>query len=493
MVDDLEFGGKIVTVILTHHLQNPKRRNESKPPVPLKKVYEAVKRVGWCLKRGKGVCRCQEGGTGFSYGEEGYVAVVKEEEGCIATVGTPTLDVDEFGMHEMTDKEYKEYSRQIKESKGFDVMDFPKSFACGKIMPIINLNYHANHLKSLSELALKEYNEKEKTKLEFVKLVKANLEPCEGFQYYITFDVKDADAVDGPILTFQALVWDGIDEIEVVLCRLEITGLVVRFLEALDLPTRNCRGQRTLSRSLFSSSASRNEVVVEKSHTSQDEEHQDGNGEDDDLKSRIFRLRLPKRSASNVLQKWVSEGRKITTSDLRRISGDLRKSRRYKHALEDEGTRDFNGEHDDLKSRISRLYLPRVGTSNILQKWVSEGRKLTSSDLRHIRDHLHRRPLFCDRHAFEVQPECNGSKIQPKRSQPSSSNVHVHQEDMNESRTIRLAQVSKLQPHDNSHLVEPSKGTVMECTLQEIACLGFIQGKTLPNQSLLQHYCLRDE
>ncbi|GMP46751.1 hypothetical protein CsSME_00014796 [Camellia sinensis var. sinensis] len=113
-------------------------------------------------------------------------------------------DVDEFG--------------------GFDVMDFPKSFACGKIMPIINLNYHANHLKSLSELALKEYNEKEKTKLEFVKLVKANLEPCEGFQYYITFDVKDADAVDGPILTFQALVWDGIDEIEVVLCRLEISN-----------------------------------------------------------------------------------------------------------------------------------------------------------------------------------------------------------------------------------------------------------------------------
>ncbi|KAL7263117.1 hypothetical protein ACSBR1_001322 [Camellia fascicularis] len=131
-------------------------------------------------------------------------------------------DVDEFGVHEMTDKEYKEYSRQIKESKGFDVMDFPKSFACGKIIPIINLNYHANHLKSLSELALKEYNEKEKTKLEFVKLVKANLEPCEGFQYYITFDVKDA--VDGPILTFQALVWDGIDEIEVVLCRLEISN-----------------------------------------------------------------------------------------------------------------------------------------------------------------------------------------------------------------------------------------------------------------------------
>ncbi|KAL7227749.1 hypothetical protein ACSBR1_022597 [Camellia fascicularis] len=130
-------------------------------------------------------------------------------------------DVDEFGMHEMTDNEYKEYSRQIKESKGFDVMDFPKSFAFGKIIPIINLNDHANHLNSLSELALKEYNEKEKTKLEFVKLVKAN---GEGLQYYITFDVKDADAVDGPILTFQALMWDRIYKIEVLLCRLEFSN-----------------------------------------------------------------------------------------------------------------------------------------------------------------------------------------------------------------------------------------------------------------------------
>ncbi|KAL7168741.1 hypothetical protein ACSBR2_039058 [Camellia fascicularis] len=78
----------------------------------------------------------------------------------------------------------------------------------------------------------------------------------------------------------------------------------------------------------------RNEFLVEECHTSQDEEHQDGNGEDDDLKSRLFRLRFPKRSASNILQKWASEGRKITTSDLQCISGDLCKFRHYKHALE---------------------------------------------------------------------------------------------------------------------------------------------------------------
>ncbi|XP_015893481.3 pentatricopeptide repeat-containing protein At5g09450, mitochondrial [Ziziphus jujuba] len=56
--------------------------------------------------------------------------------------------------------------------------------------------------------------------------------------------------------------------------------------------------------------------------------------ENEDLKSRIFRLRLPKRSATNVLQKWIGEGNSIAISELRQISKELRKSQRYKHALE---------------------------------------------------------------------------------------------------------------------------------------------------------------
>ncbi|CAH9125684.1 unnamed protein product [Cuscuta epithymum] len=59
-----------------------------------------------------------------------------------------------------------------------------------------------------------------------------------------------------------------------------------------------------------------------------------GEEEQDDLKDRIFRLRLPKRSATHVIQKWVDEGRRVAVSDLRHISQELRKSRRYKHALE---------------------------------------------------------------------------------------------------------------------------------------------------------------
>ncbi|KAL5787747.1 hypothetical protein ACOSP7_004696 [Xanthoceras sorbifolium] len=56
--------------------------------------------------------------------------------------------------------------------------------------------------------------------------------------------------------------------------------------------------------------------------------------ESNDLRSRIFRLRLPKRSAINVIQRWVSEGNQPSIFELRQILRDLRNSQRYKHALE---------------------------------------------------------------------------------------------------------------------------------------------------------------
>ncbi|KAG8368619.1 hypothetical protein BUALT_Bualt15G0064200 [Buddleja alternifolia] len=91
--------------------------------------------------------------------------------------------------------------------------------------------------------------------------------------------------------------------------------------------TRNARRDKTTPfRSISSSSeAIKHEGNVDDEFTVE---------EKDDLKSRIFRLRLPKRSAINVLQKWINEGHSITVSDLRSISKDLRKSHRYKHALE---------------------------------------------------------------------------------------------------------------------------------------------------------------
>ncbi|KAL6650809.1 hypothetical protein ACP70R_009734 [Stipagrostis hirtigluma subsp. patula] len=55
---------------------------------------------------------------------------------------------------------------------------------------------------------------------------------------------------------------------------------------------------------------------------------------DDDLRSRIFRLGLAKRSATAALEKWAGEGRAAPAAELRRIARDLSRVRRYKHALE---------------------------------------------------------------------------------------------------------------------------------------------------------------
>jgi pentatricopeptide repeat protein len=93
--------------------------------------------------------------------------------------------------------------------------------------------------------------------------------------------------------------------------------------------TRNRRRETNPLTSQFSSIASGGAVVRQDSHDFQHQPLQD-----DDLKSRIFSLTLPKRSATNVLQKWIREGNQISISELRRISKDLRKSHRFKHALE---------------------------------------------------------------------------------------------------------------------------------------------------------------
>ncbi|CAL5364731.1 unnamed protein product [Camellia sinensis] len=89
------------------------------------------------------------------------------------------VEEDSDGKHEFTDRKYQEYNRQIIES------------------------------------------DKEHTNLEFVKVVKVNVAGCAGFLYYITFDVRDAAAVNGGTMEFQAFVWDGIAHTEVLISRLK--------------------------------------------------------------------------------------------------------------------------------------------------------------------------------------------------------------------------------------------------------------------------------
>ncbi|XP_028065035.1 uncharacterized protein LOC114268124 [Camellia sinensis] len=120
------------------------------------------------------------------------------------------VEDDSDGMHEFTNKEFQEYDRQLTQSDGFDVMHFPRSFGFGGTSPVFNLDEIADDLKTFAELALKQYNDKEFKNLEFGKVMKANWGLCVGFKYYITFDVKDVDVVDGGTMEFEACVWDGI-------------------------------------------------------------------------------------------------------------------------------------------------------------------------------------------------------------------------------------------------------------------------------------------
>ncbi|KAK7246716.1 hypothetical protein RIF29_41586 [Crotalaria pallida] len=101
---------------------------------------------------------------------------------------------------------------------------------------------------------------------------------------------------------------------------------------SLSLSLRRCISSTNYvfqsTRFLSSSAVSSSSDFVDESPNSVVEEG-------DDLRSRILRLRLPKRSATNILQKWVLEGNPtVTASQLRDISKDLRRSQRYKHALE---------------------------------------------------------------------------------------------------------------------------------------------------------------
>ncbi|KAF3338378.1 Pentatricopeptide repeat-containing protein [Carex littledalei] len=55
---------------------------------------------------------------------------------------------------------------------------------------------------------------------------------------------------------------------------------------------------------------------------------------DDNLRTRLLRLRFPKRSATAAIQKWVLEGRDAPAGELREAVRELSRCGQYKHALE---------------------------------------------------------------------------------------------------------------------------------------------------------------
>ncbi|XP_059656641.1 uncharacterized protein LOC132303418 isoform X2 [Cornus florida] len=140
------------------------------------------------------------------------------EDDVVPDIGSDSeSDSDGYGdgLRGMTKKEYLEYYKAVGISDGFDVPEFPQTFALGIIIPFLRPGVEftriTDHLNSLTDDA----------NYEFVKVVKANSMPVVGFMYYITFEAKDKDKDDNPVETFEAKVYLGITDtdMDVLICR----------------------------------------------------------------------------------------------------------------------------------------------------------------------------------------------------------------------------------------------------------------------------------
>ncbi|XP_059666776.1 uncharacterized protein LOC132312423 [Cornus florida] len=127
------------------------------------------------------------------------------------------------GLHNMTRKECFEYYTRVQESDGFDVPEFPNVFALGIIVPYLVPGEPFEDESSLEELntcsllAIQDFNGRNDENYEFVKVVKANMQPVSGAMFFITFEAKNKDV--GPVETFEAKVYAGITEMEALMCR----------------------------------------------------------------------------------------------------------------------------------------------------------------------------------------------------------------------------------------------------------------------------------
>uniref|UniRef100_A0A1J3CFM3 Cystatin domain-containing protein n=1 Tax=Noccaea caerulescens TaxID=107243 RepID=A0A1J3CFM3_NOCCA len=109
------------------------------------------------------------------------------------------------------EEELANMENEVNNSDGFDI-NF-KLYRCIFNYHLANLNSHdfvdkpdtlRDSLERLSQHSLDDYNKRNETKFEFVKVEKANFHVAAGIMFLITFDVKDP--YDGIIKPFQARV-----------------------------------------------------------------------------------------------------------------------------------------------------------------------------------------------------------------------------------------------------------------------------------------------
>ncbi|GMP75712.1 hypothetical protein CsSME_00032700 [Camellia sinensis var. sinensis] len=121
---------------------------------------------------------------------------------------------------QMTHEDSLRYNKQVKESGGFDVETFPNCSNC-IIRPLGKLDKRLRKkLECYSKRAIAEFNLKNSTNFQFVKVHKANARLVSGLVYYITFAAKDPAATKFEI--FQVSLHAPIRaDIKIYLCRIK--------------------------------------------------------------------------------------------------------------------------------------------------------------------------------------------------------------------------------------------------------------------------------
>lgn len=125
------------------------------------------------------------------------------------------------GTNKMDKALWERYYKQIKESEGFDITDYPGGCWMTTVFPMPNyLNNPKNvdKLKGYAGKALKQYNNSKTTNYEVENILKVNGGGCRDFIYYLTFSVKN-----GEHDIFQAKVVEDLDyNLEFPIIRLKV-------------------------------------------------------------------------------------------------------------------------------------------------------------------------------------------------------------------------------------------------------------------------------
>ncbi|GAV90432.1 Cystatin domain-containing protein [Cephalotus follicularis] len=140
----------------------------------------------------------------------------KKKRGCECQ-SDPEMDSsgDDSGDDE-SEKELNRYHRQIRETEGFHVDEWPPNTT---LWGGIQTWYVEDKVKECTLFAINDYNMKnENANLELVEIVKVHAALVRGLRYYITFVAQDSS---GEKRNYQTIVWWGIWEIHVRLFRPE--------------------------------------------------------------------------------------------------------------------------------------------------------------------------------------------------------------------------------------------------------------------------------